>query len=385
MLRPPSNSLTRLGVSLKREETGKLFPVTDSARTVLEALTGAVQPGGIRCSARVNGIGRKDGHFILETTGDPVRARRVVLASGGKSVPQTGSDGAGYELARSLGHSVTATFPGLVPLLVQPGHWSARLSGVSAEVELTLHSSSGKRIRRERGSILFTHFGVSGPVVLDMSRHWIAEGSPSAGLKMNVLPAMDFASVDSWIVREAKRRPRASLSTLLQGRLPERLVSALVSTASIDPAIHCGRLDREMRRRLAHTLTELPLPITGDRGFRFAEVTAGGVPLTEINPSTMQSRLCEGLYLCGEILDVDGRIGGYNFQWAWASGRLAGMSAVRSLCGRAAAIGCSSPARSHCLKTSSTGVMRTFSALIFNFMAPMTASSSVISFAFGAS
>ncbi|MEO8216827.1 MAG: NAD(P)/FAD-dependent oxidoreductase [Acidobacteriota bacterium] len=322
-----------LGVALKREETGKLFPTTNRAQTVLDALLGAIIPGSVRTECRVLSITSDSGRFTVNTSRESLRASRVVLASGGRSVPQTGSDGAGYEIARSLGHSITPTFPGLVPLLLDPGHWLTRLSGISAEVELMLRTAAGRNLRRDRGSILFTHFGLSGPLVLDMSRHWIAAGGKSAGLMLsiNLVPEMDFKSADAWLRDQGRERPRASVSNVIQSALPERLAVSLIDSASIDPNLPGGRLEKESRRRLAHFLTDRALPVIGDRGFRFAEVTAGGVPLSEIKASTMESRLCPGLFLCGEILDADGRIGGYNFQWAWATGRLAGRSVAESL------------------------------------------------------
>ena len=296
-----------LGVVLKREETGKLFPVTDRAATVLDALINACKDAGveIRTDFRVESI--EPGFKI---NGD-VQANRVILATGGRSVPKTGSDGRGYDLAHHLGHTVTKVFPALVPLLLEPDHWLTKLSGTSVEVELILR---GAKIR-ERGSLLFTHFGLSGPVVLDISRHWIEH---RAELLANFLPGETFESLESQLLNA---NPHLTLATFLRRRgIPERLADA-IGTQPI------GKLTRDERRHAIRSIVELPLPVTRDRGFDYAEVTAGGVPLSEVDVSTMHSRVCEGLYLCGEILDVDGKIGGYNFQWAWASGRLAGMSA----------------------------------------------------------
>ncbi len=321
-----------LGVRLKREETGKLFPVTDDARTVLEALLGAARAAGVdvRTSHRVTAIRKDQETFRIATSAGNFSAGTVILATGGRSIPKSGSDGFGYELAKSLGHSVSATTPALVPLLLPKTYLLVSLSGISVEGELTLGTSSGRVIHRERGPILFTHFGLSGPAVLDMSRHWIASKNedPSVTLQLNLLDGMSLENVREWLTAAARKRPRALVTSVLQERLPERLAAALVSQgAGLDPSLTIGRLEREGRLALIRTLVALKLPVTGDRGFNFAEVTAGGVPLSEIDPSTMASRKCPGLYLCGEILDVDGRIGGYNFQWAWASGRLAGASA----------------------------------------------------------
>ena len=306
-----------LGVTLKREETGKLFPTTDRARTVVDALLRAAEGVEIRTSSRVEAIERDGDSFVI---GD-VRASNVILSTGGRSVPKTGSDGRGYAIARSLGHEVTDVFPALVPLLVEEHAWTTKLSGTSAIVELSVRA--GRVIERVRGSMLLTHFGLSGPAVLDISRHWIAAGRPE--LVVNFLPGETFESLERSLLDEAQRNPRATPASALRGRVPERIVDALA------PAAPIAKLTKEERRRFVRSMVEHVLPVTGDRGFDYAEVTAGGVPLREIDLATMASRKCAGLFLCGEILDVDGHIGGFNFQWAWASGRLAGIHAARSL------------------------------------------------------
>ncbi|HEX6087942.1 MAG TPA: NAD(P)/FAD-dependent oxidoreductase [Thermoanaerobaculia bacterium] len=323
-----------MGVTLKREETGKLFPTTDRARTVVDALLRECEGVEIRTGTRVTSIECGAGfspRFTIHTTRAEVRATCVILATGGRSVPKTGSDGSGYALVRALGHTVTDTFPALVPLILEPGHWMTSLSGTSADVELTVRSDTGKVLARHRGSMLFTHFGISGPVALDISRHWIAASGgqailpagtgriacPPPLLFVNFLPGETFESLDQQLTQ--------ARSNILRGRLPQRLLDVLIGEVKLQ------QLTREERRRIVRALVETPVPVVRDRGFDYAEVTAGGVPLNEVDLSTMHSRKCDGLYLCGEILDVDGRIGGYNFQWAWASGKLAGEHAARSL------------------------------------------------------
>jgi predicted Rossmann fold flavoprotein len=314
-----------LGVALKREETGKLFPVSDRARTVLDALLGGCEGVEVRTGFRVQGVRRQEEGFTISVNVGPtfgdIDARRLILATGGKSVPKTGSDGSGYALVRSLGHTVGEVFPALVPLVLESGHWLTALSGTSLEAELSVRATSGKVLVRHRGSMLFTHFGLSGPVVLDVSRHWI--DSRGGTLVASFLPGETFESLEAVLMAETQRNPRATVGSVLRGRVPERLLTAITGEAA-----PLGKLTRDERRRLVRALVEMPLPVIRDRGFDFAEVTADGVPLSEVELSTMASRKCPGLYLCGEILDVDGRIGGYNFQWAWASGRLAGIHAV---------------------------------------------------------
>ena len=317
-----------LGVRLDREEGGKLFPASNRAGDVLEALLHAARTAKVEvASERVVSLERAagdatgaSGRFLINGR---IGARKVILATGGRSVPKTGSDGSGYALARGLGHTVTPIFPALVPLVVEAGHWITTLSGTSVDAELSVKASTGRVLQRERGSMLFTHFGLSGPVVLDISRHWIA--AQPATLHANVLPGETFESLDEAFVTETRRNPSATLASLLRRRLPDRLVAILAP--GISPL---ARVGKDVRRAVVRAVVELPLPVVRDRGFDYAEVTAGGVPLTEVDVRTMESRLTPGLHLCGEILDVDGRIGGYNFQWAWASGSLAGTSAGAS-------------------------------------------------------
>lgn len=319
-----------MGVPLKREETGKLFPVTDRARSVVDALLAACEGVEIRKGSRVTAIARDGEGFLLTADDADLSAARVILATGGRSVPKTGSDGRGYRLASLLGHTITDVFPALVPLVLEEGHWLRDLSGTSHTVELAVRTASGRVLTRHSGAMLLTHFGLSGPVVLDVSRHLIAarRDDPDAALVANLLPGETFESLEAQLLGEARKNPRATVASVLRGRMPERLLSAIAGNL-----IAISALPKDERRRLIRLLVELPLPVVRDRGFDYAEVTAGGVPLTEIDAATMQSRRCAGLYLCGEILDVDGRIGGFNFQWAWASGRVAGMAAAGSLRG----------------------------------------------------
>jgi len=330
-----------MGVTMKCEETGKLFPTSDRAKTVLDALVGAADVE-LRTGVKVTEIGtaasrrlsrerpapvlgdggedaaRSAGETPAFRIDDSIDARVLILATGGRSIPKTGSDGTGYALARSLGHTVGEVFPALVPLVLEDGHWMANLSGTSLDAELSVRADTGRVLVRQRGSMLFTHFGLSGPVVLDISRHWIATRGQ---LFANFLPGETFESVESLLMRG---NPRATVAGVMRGRVPERLLAILAGDA-----VPLGQLTKDERRKIVRAFVEMPMPVVRDRGFDFAEVTADGVPLAEIDLATMASRKRAGLYLCGEILDVDGRIGGYNFQWAWASGRLAGIHAAR--------------------------------------------------------
>ena len=323
-----------VGVKLKREETGKLFPDTDRARTVLEALLRAAAEAGaeMRYPRRVESVRLDDGGFLLEppaagtASWGALRARRLILATGGRSLPLSGSDGRGYEIAKSLGHSITPrVLPALVPLTLSDGCFLRGLSGLSTAACLQIRSSTGRRLVSFTGPTLCTHFGLSGPAVLDISRYYIDAilDDPGAWLGVNWLPGETPESADALLRSLGRSGPLGALRT----RLPERLARALCAESGVDPSQPGSRIPRDRRRALATALTDMRLPVTGNKGFNVAEVTAGGVPLSELHLDTMASRRCAGLSLCGEICDVDGRIGGYNFQWAWASGHVAGISA----------------------------------------------------------
>lgn len=319
-----------LGVALHEEEDGKLFPDTNSSRTVLNALLDRARTLGIelRESERVTALGRDGDEFSIVANGDPWRARVVVLATGGRSLPKTGSDGFGYGLARAMGHSCTETTPALVPLVLGEGGHTV-LSGVTHDVALTVRTSAWRTVLA--GSMLWTHFGASGPAVLNASRHWhrAVTAGDRVTVTLNLFPGSSFDDVDRWLQEQSRDRPRALVATVLATRMPAAVASAYAASAGLDERT-LAHMSREERRALIHTLTESTMDVRDSRGYNFAEVTAGGVPLDEIDSASMESRLCRGLYLVGEILDVDGRLGGFNFQWAWSSGWVAGQAIGRA-------------------------------------------------------
>ncbi len=318
---------SELGVELKREETGKLFPTTDSARTVLEALLRAAQAANVKlCHPyRVETITKNKDQFCLSGAWGTLNANYLIIATGGKSLPKSGSDGQGYTLVKRLGHTLTEhVFPALVPLTLPKDHFICALSGLTLSTTLEVRLGNGKKGVSFTNSTLCTHFGLSGPSVLDISRYWLAAQTtdPQAMLTINWWPGKTPEMLD----HELQAVGRITPFKFLRAQLPERLTQAICEQAGINAQTPGHQLTREQRRMLAQLVTALPLPITGNRGWNFAEVTAGGVPLRELDLSTMASRVCPNLHLCGEICDVDGQIGGYNFQWAWASGYVAGVS-----------------------------------------------------------
>lgn len=330
-----------LDVELHEEEFGKLFPNSGSARTVVNGLLAEAERHavGILTGHRVSSIATAsttDGFSLTVTTEGNIvpeewHARCVVLATGGRSLPKTGSDGRGYAFAESLRHRLVETTPALDPILLD-GTFHGPLSGISHEMLLTLQAEGWKPVRIQ-GPALWTHFGLSGPTPLNMSRFWnraVLEAR-APRLYLNFVSGLEFADVEKHLLVQAKDRPKTTITVALRHWLPARVAEALVQHAGIPPRIELGSLGRDQRRTVVHSLTALPLAVTGSRGYRFAEVTAGGVSLKDINPKSMESRKTPGLFLVGEILDVDGRIGGFNFQWAWASGYVAGMALARSL------------------------------------------------------
>lgn len=318
------------GVELKREDTGKLFPTTDDAHTILNALLRAANDAGvvIHHPRRVTAITRDaDGGFTINGDSGALRAPRLILCTGGKALPKSGSDGLGYEFARALGHSITNdVFPALVPLILPGTHVLRTLSGLTLDTTLTLKSSTSKVLKEFTNSLLCTHFGLSGPCALDMSRYWRAAliEDAGAGLFANFIAGEREDTLDAKILASRAANPLG----FLREHVPERLARTLCEVAAVDPAAILRQLTREQRKALARAACALPLHVEGDRGFTYAEVTMGGVPLAEVKLDTMESRVCPGLHLAGEILDVDGRIGGFNFQWAWASGFVAGGAAA---------------------------------------------------------
>jgi predicted Rossmann fold flavoprotein len=316
---------------VREEETGKLFPVSNRARDVRDGLVAEARVRGVdvRFRTRVAGLkpaGEGDGGGgwrVRLDEGGELDAAVVVLASGGLSVPATGSDGAGLRMARALGHSVHDVYPALTPLTSTPPR-HAHLAGVSLDVVLTAPLDRGQA--RSQGGFLFTHRGYSGPAVLDLSHHAV-RSRMAGGPRQPILAA--WAGRDAaWWESRLVAATSGAVGPLVRAHLPARLADTLLVEARVPPDTALAHLRRDDRLRLAATLGSYPLPWTGDEGYKKAEVTGGGVALGEIDRRTMESRIHPGLFLCGEILDAFGPIGGYNFLWAWATGRAAGEGAA---------------------------------------------------------
>jgi predicted Rossmann fold flavoprotein len=305
-------------------ESSKLFPRSNKARDVRDGLLACAARAGttLRMSTIVTGFAPHDSAWRVECAdGPPIDADAVIVATGGLSVPNTGSDGFGLrELAR-LGHTVHPVYAALTPLVAADSVFNA-LSGISLPVTLSVRDDSAKRSACATGGFLFTHHGYSGPAVLDVSHVAVRSRAARVTVKWTKL------GVDEW---EAALRPQANrtVTGALRAVLPDRLAAVLLGVAEVDPTRLLAELRREERLRLIDTLVAGVLPWTGDEGYRKAEVTGGGVSLAEVDPRTMESRRHPGLFICGEVLDAFGPVGGYNFFWAWATGRAAGIGAAR--------------------------------------------------------
>ncbi len=329
-----------LGLPLAlEEETGKLFPVSNKAKDVRDGLRAMAERDGVemRFDTYVNGVepegsgkggGKAGGDAsptwrVLLASGGVLRASRVIIATGGLSVPATGSDGTGIDIVRRLGHTIHDTYPALTPLTAVP-HRYAALSGVSLPV--TLEAPGSKRKLTTRGGFLFTHKGYSGPSVLNLS-HLAVLSKRDGGPPQEILVRWAEQDAEKW--DRALRESDGTALAVLRRHLPARLAEALLVDAQVEGATRLSQLTREDRLRIVEALTRHPLYWTGDEGYKRAEVTGGGVALSEIDPRTLESRLHPGLFLCGEILDAFGPIGGYNFAWAFSTGRAAGLGASR--------------------------------------------------------
>mgnify|MGYP001202507475 CR=1 FL=1 len=303
-------------------ESAKLFPASNKARDVRDRLLGLAAARGaeVRTGAQVTGLVPSEGRWRVEVLGaPPVIADAVVVATGGYSVPNTGSDGTGLAILQGLGHTIHPTYPALTPLVAEPAPFGT-LSGVSLTVTITARAE--QRSASATGGFLFTHHGYSGPAVLDVS-HVAVRSLEEVGTPARI--TVQWSKLDA-VGGQAALNPEGArtVGRALKDELPDRLVSILLLRAGVDAAQSLAQLKREDRIRLVESLVRGVLPWTGHEGYKKAEVTGGGVSLAEIDPKTMESRVHPGLFICGEALDAFGPIGGYNFLWAWVTGRAAG-------------------------------------------------------------
>ena len=312
------------GCALKTERGNRVFPVSDRSQSVLDALQRELRRSGVTVrTGRVTDILTENGAVTGVAAGKEVyRAATVILATGGLSYPTTGSTGDGYELARRLGHTVTATEGSLVPLEAGPD--CAEMQGLSLRnVAVKLLNGKNKVLFSDFGELLFTHFGVSGPTVLSASAHLKGEGCK---LVIDLKPALDEGKLNERILRDLQMYKNRSMENALTDLLPRSMIPVVLKRLQIDPALQANSLNKQQRRALVELLKAFPVEIIGKRPVAEAIITSGGIKVGEIDPKTMESKLVPGLYFAGEIIDCDAYTGGFNLQIAWATAYAAGMS-----------------------------------------------------------
>jgi len=318
-------------VPTKVEATGKVFPVSNKAADVLDALLRRLHRSGavLALDEPLRELRWADGRFAVATPRRVLSAPRVILTTGGQSYPGSGTTGDGYGIAAQFGHAIVPPRPALVPVRVA-ARWVAGLRGVTLpDVGLRVLEGS-KVLGRERGSLLFAHFGLSGPAVLDVSRIVSRHPHPaSLALEIDLVPKVTEAESDEWLRRESAAAGKKQLAVVLTEHLPRSLCDIALTLAGLSVERRAAALSRAERMKLVQTMKRLVLPVTDTLGFEKAEVTSGGVALDEVDSRSMASKRQPGLFVAGEVLDLDGPIGGYNFQAAFSTGWLAGTAAAR--------------------------------------------------------
>ncbi|KIL39264.1 hypothetical protein SD70_20875 [Gordoniibacillus kamchatkensis] len=327
-----------LGIAFKEEDRGRMFPLSDKAKTVVDALVAQVRRQGVDirtdCPVRELLLGDGRVHGIRLRSGEEVRSRCVVVATGGKSVPHTGSTGDGYAWAKAAGHTITELYPTEVPITSRDAFiLDKELQGLSLRgIELTVCNDKGKPIVTHEGDMIFTHFGISGPAALRCSQFVVKElkrsGADAVRLTIDLFPDRSVDEVAAESLQLAGQEPKKALKNVLRGYVPERLIPLLLKKAGLDETVTFDHIPKGPWQELARLLKAFPLRATGTLSIEEAFVTGGGVSLKEIDPRTMQSKLAEGLFFCGEILDVHGYTGGYNITAAFSTGHSAGAHAA---------------------------------------------------------
>lgn len=319
------------GIKLKTERGNRVFPASDRAPDILSGLYRYLKENNVtilREAAVLNMIVRNKHIERLILKRRELVARHYILCTGGKSYPQTGSTGDGYRWASMLGHKVTELNPSIVPIKAS-NPWVRSLMGLSLRNVSVSSYLEGKKKESRFGEMLFTHFGVSGPIIMDMSSHLLdIQEQGHAILKIDLKPALDHKKLDSRLLRDFKKFSGRKLKNSLNELLPQKLIPVIIALSEVDPEKWVDHLDRNERERIVDQIKGLSLDISGSLGFRWSIVTSGGIDLKEVDPATMRSRIIENLSFAGEILDIDGPTGGFNLQECWTTGYIAGQAAA---------------------------------------------------------
>jgi predicted Rossmann fold flavoprotein len=321
-----------LGLRLKIEKDGCVFPVSDRAGDVRDVLVERAKRLGVRFlyGRRVSGIVKEEGGFIVRTAKEPVYAEKLIVATGGLSWPKTGSTGDGYRFARETGHTIVEPKASLVPLVTRED-WPKQLAGTAVEDVRVLARINKKKITTA-GAIIFTEDGIGGPAVLNMSRYltdYLPAGRTPIGISLDLAPQVIEVELETQITKLMAANPKKKVVNVLAEFVPKRLSAELCRQAGCGDELAAGQLKKDVRKKLVRFLKALPISVVSTRPIDEATVTHGGVSVTEIEPKTMESKICPGLFFAGEVIDADGPCGGYNLQICWSTGALAGQSRIR--------------------------------------------------------
>jgi hypothetical protein len=327
-----------LGIALKEEDNGRMFPVSDKASSVVSALINKVRSLGVQImtDSPVSHVIYEEGAVkgVQLGSGKTISSAAVIIATGGKSVPQTGSTGDGYPWAEAAGHTITELFPTEVPIISRE-EWikSGELQGLSLrDVALTVWNQKGKKVISHRGDMIFTHFGLSGPIALRCSQFLRQvqrkSGTDTVEMSIDLFPDLNLQEVESLLRDKLDQEPKKAIRNSLKGLLPERLIPLLLAKADLDGDITGHHVSKNGLLALAGILKRMPVNVHGTRSLSEAFVTGGGVNLKEIDPKRMESKLMQGLFFCGEVLDIHGYTGGYNITAAFSTGYTAGKHAA---------------------------------------------------------
>jgi len=321
----------RRGIRLKIEPGGKVFPQSDKSQDILSALLGYLKDSRVmvKTEAEVKRIVKNNGAIekLILNDGTEIKARAYIIATGGRAYPQTGSTGDGYKWARELGHTVIEPLPALTPIILKD-KFIKSLQGLSFSNVKIIAFKLDKKIHSLAGDIIFTDKGISGPIILNLSRLIAREKSREITLAIDFFPEEDFSALDRKLQADFKNEPNKLLKNLLQNFVPPRLAEVILKLAAIDPEKKANLVSKDERKKLSRFLKEFKLSIRSLSGFDRAYITSGGVALNEVDPKTMRSKFVNNLYFAGEVLDLDGPTGGNNLQVAWTTGYAAGGAAA---------------------------------------------------------
>ena len=318
-----------LGVTLKTERGNRVFPIDDKAKTIVDAMRKYCS-GATAVFEKVKRIEKVDNRFVLNGK-EEYTFDKIILATGGRSYPLTGSDGSGYKLAQKLGHSMTELVPSLIPIS-SPSPLCSEMQGLSLRnVGIKIITPDEKVIYSDFGEMMFTHFGVTGPVILSASAHIRDYDISTLTLSIDLKPALDEKALDNRLLSDFKAKSNKDFINIIDGLLPQKMILPFVEVVGVDPRKKVHSITKEERQKILSTLKDFRIPLSAFRPIEEAIITSGGINTKEIKPGTMESKVVSGLYFAGEMIDVDAYTGGFNLQISFSTGYLAGKSAAESL------------------------------------------------------